>query len=100
MQNIPPPELVIVSTKGQIVIPREIRELAGLAAGSKLVIQLREDGVLEIRLAKGGIEDLFGIVRKLQNAPQKVSLTKNQEEDAIMAMVAKEDQKTKKSGET
>ena len=97
-KNIPPPEQIVVSTKGQIVIPQGIRQIVGLAAGSKLVIQLRDDGVLEIRLVKGGIEDLFGMAAKFPDSPKKIRMTKDDEKDAIATMVAKEDSKTRKRG--
>ncbi len=36
----------VVSTKGQIVLPKAIRERKGWTAGKELVIEERQDGVL------------------------------------------------------
>lgn len=35
-----------ISSKGQITVPVELRERLGLAAGTTVVFELREDGVL------------------------------------------------------
>jgi AbrB family looped-hinge helix DNA binding protein len=45
MRNIPAHSLSVatVGTKGQIVIPREVREKLGIGAGDKVVILLKED---------------------------------------------------------
>jgi AbrB family looped-hinge helix DNA binding protein len=39
---------VVLSTKGQIVVPKEIRERAGLGAGDKLEVSL-ENGTVQLR---------------------------------------------------
>lgn len=40
------PLTTTVSTKGQVILPKTIRELRHWNAGTKLVVENREDGVL------------------------------------------------------
>ena len=52
-----------VSTKGQVVLPKELRERRGWNAGAELVVEERPDGVL-LRSAPADapsrMEDVFG----------------------------------------
>ena len=34
--------------RGRLVLPREVREAVGLGAGSRLLVRLRSDGVIEL----------------------------------------------------
>ena len=45
---------VTMSTKGQIVVPKELRERAGLDAGDELEISL-ENGALQLKKAAGPV---------------------------------------------
>jgi AbrB family looped-hinge helix DNA binding protein len=52
-----------VSTKGQIVLPKTIRDRRGWGAGAELVIEERPEGVLLRAFAKAEptrVEDVFG----------------------------------------
>ncbi len=42
--------LITVSSKGQIVIPKEIREKTGIKEGTKLYIEAKE-GIMTVRVA-------------------------------------------------
>lgn len=50
----------IVSSRGQIVIPKYMRETLGLHCGSELILNLREDKVLEVHPVQKNIRDFFG----------------------------------------
>jgi AbrB family looped-hinge helix DNA binding protein len=43
------PTTVKLSSKHQIVVPREAREALGLRPGDRLVVSVRDDGVIEMR---------------------------------------------------
>jgi AbrB family looped-hinge helix DNA binding protein len=43
------PSTVKLSSKHQIVVPREARESLGLRPGDRLVVSVRDDGVVEMR---------------------------------------------------
>lgn len=52
-------QVVTLSTKGQLVLPRIIRDSAGLHPGSELSLTLEPDGTITIRPVKGRIEAFF-----------------------------------------
>jgi AbrB family looped-hinge helix DNA binding protein len=57
--------IVKMSSKGQVVIPRELRDRLGLKAGDYLLVQLEDD---EVKLRKiEPIERFKGILRKSMN---------------------------------
>jgi AbrB family looped-hinge helix DNA binding protein len=52
-------QTVILSTKGQLVLPRSIRTSAGLHAGSALTVTLEPDGTITVRPVRGRLEAFF-----------------------------------------
>ena len=54
----------ILSSKGQVVIPKELRSKLGLHSGSELVIKLRNDAVLELKPLHKSIKNFFGKGKK------------------------------------
>lgn len=80
---------ITVSSKGQVIIPRVIRNELGLHLGSKLVLHLRKDKILELRPVKQNLKDFFGKGhRHLKN--QKLSLSDI--DQAIAKAVSEDDQ--------
>ncbi len=60
-KKIPLETTVIISSKGQVVIPKELRNSASIHEGDKMLIRVREDDVIELVPLKKDIEDLFNI---------------------------------------
>lgn len=52
---------MIVSSRGQVVIPKAIRKTLGLHSGSELIVHLRKDKVLELQPIQRKIQDFFGM---------------------------------------
>ena len=52
-------QVVTLSTKGQLVLPRSIRPSAGLHSGSTLSITLEPDGTITIRPIRGKLDAFF-----------------------------------------
>ncbi|MCE2992384.1 MAG: AbrB/MazE/SpoVT family DNA-binding domain-containing protein [Candidatus Jidaibacter sp.] len=50
----------ILSSKGQLVIPKQLRQMLGLHVGSELQIHLRRDNVMEVKPVKHNITEFFG----------------------------------------
>ncbi len=95
MAQLPPSESVVLSTKGQIVIPRVLREVAGLAAGVRLIMQMREDGIIEIRPFRRRIDETFGMLILGKNKSRSPKRVSDKEDEKIMKMVAEEDSATR-----
>jgi AbrB family looped-hinge helix DNA binding protein len=93
--QFPASESVVMSTKGQIVIPKTLREVAGLAAGVRLIMQMREDGVIEIRPSRQRIDEVFGMLESGKSTGQSRKKTRDSEHEKIMKMVAEEDNATR-----
>ena len=51
-----------VTIKGQVTIPKEVRETLHICAGDKVAFVVREDGVVELRPATVDLKDLVGIL--------------------------------------
>ena len=52
-------QVVTLSTKGQLVLPRSIRTAAGLHSGSTLTVTLAADGTITVRPVRGQLEAFF-----------------------------------------
>ena len=51
-----------LSTKGQLVIPKAVREYLGVKQGDQLDFIIRDDGEVTIRPATGDVRELKGIL--------------------------------------
>ena len=52
-----------MTSKGQITIPKEVREVLGLEAGHRISFQIREDGVVEMLPETVDLMSLCGIFK-------------------------------------
>ena len=52
-----------VTSKGQITIPKEVRETLGLGTGHRVSFQIREGKVVEMRPENVDLMSLFGIFK-------------------------------------
>lgn len=73
-----------VSSKGQIVIPKEVRESLGLNTGTEVFVRTRDDGIVEIVPIKKNIADLFKML------PPKYEKNRKSDEELIMQAVLEE----------
>ncbi|MEX1670577.1 AbrB/MazE/SpoVT family DNA-binding domain-containing protein [Zhongshania guokunii] len=65
-----------VSEKGQLVIPREIRQALDVQRGDKLAWVMGDDGVLRVTVAKG---DLMALKGRIKSGGRTVSVEKMDE---------------------
>ena len=75
-------ETTKLSTKGQIVLPKELRSARAWVPGTEFTVEATPEGVLlrpVARVAKYSISDLAGILKR----PGQVALTDKQIQDAM-----------------
>jgi AbrB family looped-hinge helix DNA binding protein len=73
-----------VTSKGQITIPKEIRETVGLQAGHRVSFEIREDGVVEMHPETVDLMSLCGIIK-----PAVRGVTLEAMDDAIRRAVTR-----------
>lgn len=76
----------ILSSKGQLIIPKLIRNKLGLHCGSELIIELKNHGSLEIYPIKKDIDKFFGKGKKKRKV-----MSIEEIDDAIGEAVIKND---------
>jgi len=64
--------LATVTDKGQVTVPKEIRDRSGIVPGSKLDFEFLGDGTLRVRVLARGADNLFGLVRRPGAAPLSI----------------------------
>ena len=64
--------LASMTDKGQVTVPKDIRDRLGIAAGSKLDFEVQDDGTIRVRVLVRGAGNLFGLVRRPGMAPQSI----------------------------
>ena len=64
---------ITLSSKGQLAIPRRIREAMGVGAGSQLTLALLKDGRLEIAPVRHSVTSLFGLLKRSGEMPLSTS---------------------------
>jgi len=74
-----------VSEKGQLVIPREIRQALDVQRGDKLAWVMGDDGTLRVTLAKGNLMALKG---RIKSGGRSVSI--EEMDEAVAAGAASE----------
>jgi antitoxin PrlF len=59
----------VLTSKGQITLPKPIRDQLGLEAGTALDFVVEPDGSLRARPLKRGADGLFGLLRDPDDVP-------------------------------
>jgi antitoxin PrlF len=54
--------IATMTSKGQLTIPKSIRDALGLATGAEVEFTLVDGGRATMRARRGGVERLFGLV--------------------------------------
>ena len=56
--------LATVTDKGQVTVPKNIRDQLRIETGSKLDFEVESDGSLRVRVLVRGSDNLFGLVHR------------------------------------
>jgi len=78
----------VVSSKGQVVIPKILREKLGIHAGNELLFNARPDGIIEMKPIKRSIDMFFGRCKRIDEAPISIE----EMDIAIMRAVKENDE--------
>lgn len=78
--------IIKVSSKGQIVIPAELRRIMGITEGDELYVFGKEDALVLKKIEKKILEKEFDdIVRPIQAKINKLGITRDDVEKEIQA---------------
>jgi AbrB family looped-hinge helix DNA binding protein len=72
-----------MSTKGQVVIPEEIREKLGLEPGENFVVVGREDTVILKKISAPRMEDFDALLREARRQARAVGMKRSDVKRAI-----------------
>jgi AbrB family looped-hinge helix DNA binding protein len=64
--------LVTVTDKGQLTVPKAIRDQFGIQPGSKLDFEPQADGTLRVRVLTRGPGSLFGLLHRPGLRPKSI----------------------------
>jgi AbrB family looped-hinge helix DNA binding protein len=81
-----------ITSKGQITLPKEVREHLHLGGGDQVDFQIDEHGEVRVRPLTGSVEDLFGLLYRPESPPRSVE----EIDDAIARFVAADDQRIRR----
>lgn len=81
--------LVSITSKGQLTLPKRIRDQLGLVFGSKLDFSIEPDGSLRARPLRRGAADLFGLLHD----PARAASTVMQMNEAVGQHLAEDDKR-------
>ena len=72
-----------MSSKGQVVIPEQIRAQLALEAGSRFVVVGEKDVVILKRIAAPSLDEFGRLIKKARSRARAVGLKKSDIEDAV-----------------
>jgi len=72
-----------LSSKGQVVIPEEVRKSLGLKEGDQFVVIGKGDAVILKTIAEPSLEDLEELLKEAQKQAKKAGLKKSDIQEAI-----------------
>ena len=81
-----------VTSKGQVTVPKAVREHLRLAAGDRVDFVIVEDGRVELRLLRRSVQDLRGFLHREGQTP--VAL--NHLDESLMDHLAAEDDRIRR----
>lgn len=85
--------LATVTDKGQVTVPKEIRDQLGIEPGAKLDFQIEPDGSLRVRALKRGAAGLLGLL----HSPKRTAPTVEQMNESVARHVAEDDARIRRN---
>lgn len=78
-----------MSSKGQVVIPEDVRNKLGLKAGSQFVVVGENDVVIMKTITKPSMRDFDNLIKKARKQARSVGMTKSDISKAIASVRGK-----------
>ena len=72
-----------MSSKGQVVIPEDIRKRLGLEAGSQFVVVAGKDAVILKTISPPSMDEFDGLIREAQRQARKAGMKQSNINEAI-----------------
>lgn len=86
--------LSTVTSKGQITLPKEVREHLHIREGDRVDFQIEKDGSVRLAPVSGSVRDLYGCLRRTDvPSPSLEDL-----EEALMESLAADDERIRRGG--
>ncbi len=79
-------EVTSVSSKGQVVLPKNVREALSLDAGSKLIVVTDGDNILLKPIVAPDLSEFDALMKESQKWAQEVGMAEEDIDDAIKAV--------------
>jgi antitoxin PrlF len=86
--------LTAATSKGQITLPREVREHLHIAEGDRVEFRIERDGGVRLAPVSGSVRDLYGCLRRADvPAPSLEDL-----EEALLESLAADEERIRRGG--
>lgn len=83
-----------LSSKGQVTVPKEVRERLGINRGDRLDFILEADGSVCLRPLRKSVRELAGILRREGQRPVSV----REMDESIGELLAADDERIRRGG--
>ena len=81
-----------ITSKGQITLPREVREHLHVREGDRVEFEINREGEVRVRPMTGAVEELFGMLRRPGARPRSLA----EIDEGIAALARKEDERVRR----
>ena len=78
-----------MSSKGQVVIPEDIRKQLNLKAGSKFIVVGEKDVIILKNIAPPSLDEFSSLIAEARNKGKKAGIQKKDVSDAILKVRGK-----------
>ena len=86
--------MATITSKGQITLPREVREHLHVREGDRVEFEIERDGEVRVRPVTGSMDELFGMLRRPGG-----SRSVREIDDAIVTLAIEEDERVRRGEE-
>ncbi|MFL6199504.1 MAG: AbrB/MazE/SpoVT family DNA-binding domain-containing protein [Thermoanaerobaculia bacterium] len=85
-----------ITSKGQITLPREVRDHLHLREGDRVEFEIGRDGEVRMRPMTGSVEELFGMLRRPGMPPRSLE----EIDEGIATLARKDDERVRQAAPT